>query len=330
MAHWKIRTTENILKSLLKHHMDVVANEVSLYYIDSADEALLLFAMQNFNEIFLKYALRNSIIGSNIMVSQDVIEAILKIFKRGTRSELLLNVMLFSDFTRWKQAELKNLLDMLKEIVSEEHERNRILLCYNPVLTIALACEFLDKIATNKNILRHECKLVKEKLMTLGSFIIDNIEDEKIEKVFLDADFRDRTVLKIATMNSFAPLCASDKVSVLLEEIWEGKKSYECDGQISDFSIIDYLATSRVQKVKDKRLTFGELVTQNFVVDIDHQKYWFQYKFRHHSIAYFFKKDFISATGMVILFQYINFVYLKLFHIDDFTGFTPTAQYLIA
>ena len=49
MAHWKLRTTENILKSLLKHHMDVVANEVSLYYIDSADEALLLFAMQNFN-----------------------------------------------------------------------------------------------------------------------------------------------------------------------------------------------------------------------------------------------------------------------------------------
>lgn len=66
--------------------------------------------------------------------------------------------------------------------------------------------------------------------MNLGQFIIDNIDDEKIEKVFLDADFRDRTILKIATMNEFAPLCASDKVSVLLEEIWEGKKTYECDG----------------------------------------------------------------------------------------------------
>lgn len=158
---------------------------------------------------------------------------------------------------------------MLKEIVTEEHERNRILLCYNPILAIALGCEFLDKIAQNKNIFKHECNIVKGKLMNLGEFIIDNTEDEKIEKVFLDADFKDRTVLKITTMNGFAPLCASDKVSVLLQEIWEGKKTYECDGQISDFSIIDYLATSRVQKVKGKRLTFKELITQNFVVDID-------------------------------------------------------------
>ena len=60
-------------------------------------------------------------------------------------------------------------------------------------------------------------------------------------------------------------------------------------------------------------------------MDIDQQKYWFQYKFRHHSIAYFFKKDFISALGMVILFQYINFVYLSLFKAEDFVGFTYEA-----
>jgi hypothetical protein len=40
--------------------------------------------------------------------------------------------------------------------------------------------------------------------MTLGKFIIDNIEDDKIEKVFTDSDFMDRTVLKIATMNEFS------------------------------------------------------------------------------------------------------------------------------
>jgi hypothetical protein len=66
--------------------------------------------------------------------------------------------------------------------------------------------------------------------MTLGKFIIDNIEDDKIERVFTDSDFMDRTVLKIATMNGFSELCISDKVGVLLEEIWQGKKTYECDG----------------------------------------------------------------------------------------------------
>lgn len=205
-----------------------------------------MFALHNFNESFLKYALRNSIIGQNLLVQPYVIQQILKIFKRGSRSELLLNVMLFSDFSRWEQANLRILLDMLKEIVSEEHEQNRILLCYNPILAIALASEFLNKIGENKNIFRHECNIVKTSLLELGSNIIENIEDEKIERVFLDSDFRDRTVLKIATMNEFGTLCESHKVSILLEEIWQGKKTYECDGDLDDFSIINYLATSKI------------------------------------------------------------------------------------
>jgi hypothetical protein len=51
---------------------------------------------------------------------------------------------------------------MLKDIVDSDIEQNRILLCYNPVLAIALGCEFLDKIGTNKNIFKHECKIAKE------------------------------------------------------------------------------------------------------------------------------------------------------------------------
>ena len=105
--------------------------------------------------------------------------------------------------------------------------------------------------------------------MILGENIIENLEDDKIEQVFLDKDFKDRTVLKIATQNEFAPLCVSDKVNVLLQEIWEGKNTYECDGSITDFSIINYLATSKISKVKGKRLSFKELVTQNFAVSID-------------------------------------------------------------
>jgi hypothetical protein len=35
--------------------------------------------------------------------------------------------------------------------------------------------------------------------LALGENIIDNIEDDKIEQIFLDIDFKDRTVLKIAT-----------------------------------------------------------------------------------------------------------------------------------
>jgi hypothetical protein len=225
--------------------------------------------LNNFNEAFLKYSLRNSIIGITLMTLPSVLDHILDLFAKGAKSELILNVLLFSDFTRWETVKLRSLLDMIGEMVTEEHEQNRIMLCYNPIMAIALGCEFLNQISANKNIFRHECNIVKNQLLTLGENIIDNIEDDKIEQVFLDKDFKDRTVLKIATQNEFAPLCVSDKVNVLLQEIWEGKNTYECDGSITDFSIINYLATSKFAKVKGKRLSLKELVTQNFAVAID-------------------------------------------------------------
>jgi len=44
---------------------------------------------------------------------------------------------------------------------------------------------------------------VKNRLMILGDKIVDNFDDDKIEKVFLDVDFKDRTILKIVTVNDF-------------------------------------------------------------------------------------------------------------------------------
>jgi hypothetical protein len=95
------------------------------------------------------------------MADPDVIEHILGLFEKKAKSELILNVLLFSDFTRWETIKMKTLLGMLEEMISEEHEQNRIMLCYNPIMTIALACEFLDKISSNKNIFRHECNISK-------------------------------------------------------------------------------------------------------------------------------------------------------------------------
>ena len=93
-----------------------------MFYIDYADRDLLIFALNNFNEAFLKYALRNSIIGINLMTSPSVLEHILDLFAKGAKSELILNVLLFSDFTRWETLKLKSLLDMLAEMITEEHE----------------------------------------------------------------------------------------------------------------------------------------------------------------------------------------------------------------
>ena len=71
-----------------------------------------------------------------------------------------------------------------------------------------------------KSIFRKECKSIMDKLMRLGNIIVNNLDNEKVEKIFLDSDFKDRTSLKIITSNSFVPLFSSIKLSILIEEIW--------------------------------------------------------------------------------------------------------------
>lgn len=57
----------------------------------------------------------------------------MNLFEAGSKTELILNVLLFADFSRWKQKVLRSFLDMIKEIITSGHEQNRILLCYNPI-----------------------------------------------------------------------------------------------------------------------------------------------------------------------------------------------------
>ena len=89
-------------------------------------------------------------------------------------------------------------------------------------------------------------------MIGLGRIIINNIEQEVISKIFLDIDFKDRTVIKIITTNGYADLMQSEKISILLEEIWVGKPTYECDGKLSDFSLLTFLSDAPVKKLPGK------------------------------------------------------------------------------
>ena len=78
------------------------------------------------------------------------------------------------------------------------------------------------------------------------------MDDEIIPKVFLDLDFKDRTVIKIITSNGYVPLMENEKVAILLEEVWVGKPTYECDGKLSDFSHLTFLMNAPVKKLPGK------------------------------------------------------------------------------
>ena len=112
--------------------------------------------------------------------------------------------------------------------------------------------------------LKHECKIVRLRMLILGDKILDNFDDQKLSKVFLDSDFKDRTLLKIITHNKFDKLFENYKVSVILEEIWQGKFTFECDGEIRDLSLLTHLAKSPVRRIKNQRFDFSNLIFNGF------------------------------------------------------------------
>ena len=104
---------------------------------------------------------------------------------------------------------------------------------------------------------------------------MENLDDDKVKKMFLDVDFRNRTLLKVVTYNGFAPIFASYKLNILLNEIWLGKGTLDCDGNYSDFSIMTWLCVHPTVKVPGKPMGLGTILTNHFRVGTQNQKYWF-------------------------------------------------------
>jgi hypothetical protein len=74
-----------------------------------------------------------------------------------------------------------------------------------------------------------------------------------------------------------------------------------------------FLLKSRTSHIKGREVKIRDLLVNGFNINIKELRFWFQYTFRRESIEYAFYKDFICATILVIIFQYINFQYLELF-----------------
>ena len=157
IASWGLKSSENFLLSLLINRQDVIATDedfIKLYQQDATFD-LMVFAIRNQNEVFLKFALSDSIFGSDFFENQKVREEILNNIELKAKTEFYLNILLFADFSRWPQRDLDLFITCLEEITSEAHEKNRIVLSYNPILTICLASCHLESIGEKISIFKH-------------------------------------------------------------------------------------------------------------------------------------------------------------------------------
>ena len=88
-------------------------------------------------------------------------------------------------------------------------------------------------------------------MLLFGQTIIEELEDDmvKIEQIFMEVDFLDRTVLKLITIEGYDSLLKDAKCNALLDQLWVGKASYDCDGRVTDYSMLSYLWGAPIKKL---------------------------------------------------------------------------------
>lgn len=89
--------------SLLINRQDVIAADKRFikHYGHDLTAELMVFAIRNQNEQFLRYALFNSLLGAELFLQPTVINEILSQLKTKAKTEFILNVVTFADFSRW-------------------------------------------------------------------------------------------------------------------------------------------------------------------------------------------------------------------------------------
>jgi hypothetical protein len=136
IVYWKIKTTENMLKALLINNADEAAIKYTHLYLDDVNMDLLLFCLNNTNQEFLRKALKDNIFTGQHLNDFNFINNVIRIFRHGTRIDLVLNVLGYMEFTKWTQAQLKDFVSISQSIIYEKFESNIIVLASNAVLSI--------------------------------------------------------------------------------------------------------------------------------------------------------------------------------------------------
>eukprot|EP00352_Strombidinopsis_acuminata_P004314 CAMPEP_0176394700 /NCGR_PEP_ID=MMETSP0126-20121128/42797_1 /TAXON_ID=141414 ORGANISM="Strombidinopsis acuminatum, Strain SPMC142" /NCGR_SAMPLE_ID=MMETSP0126 /ASSEMBLY_ACC=CAM_ASM_000229 /LENGTH=117 /DNA_ID=CAMNT_0017767093 /DNA_START=171 /DNA_END=524 /DNA_ORIENTATION=- len=117
--------------------------------------------------------------------------------------------------------------------------------------------------------------MISDRLQEFGSKLIDNMDDDIVKPLFMDKDFLGRNVLHLVTTNGYKKLMQDDKLAALLEELWVGTLSYECDGRVNEFSELSRLATSSIKRLPGEQIGVSELLGNSSSVNEGGENYWF-------------------------------------------------------
>lgn len=158
---WRIQSDENInnniIRCLLAHHLDIMAVDYMGVYNKLLNKDLLIYCIDHGNIYFLRNALLLAAFDKMLFREDLVILELLTILKRGYSTNFILNILSLIDISVWKNKRLKSLIEIINDYVDDKYARNRLLLTPNPLMSISIACELLNKIADSRRKFESEC-----------------------------------------------------------------------------------------------------------------------------------------------------------------------------
>jgi hypothetical protein len=150
VCKWYTYGDDDILRALLFHFQDEIVLEFCGYYKKFLTVPLFLYALQHGNKAFMQGALLMGAFDTQIFKEDEVIMALLAYFSDGSKTNYILNVLLLCDVTLWKNKWLKELINMFENFAGESYDKNRLMLSYNPMMSIALSADLLTKIGEGR------------------------------------------------------------------------------------------------------------------------------------------------------------------------------------
>ncbi len=198
ICNWMTLVKDNILEALLKGFFEEECLAFMGYYSSFLNKDLFLFALSNNNDLFMQKALLMGAFDKTELQEVEVIDNILANFEDGSKTNYILNILLLIGIDVWKNKSLKKLIDMFENFTCEDYLENRLILSYNPLMSIALTAEILTSIANTRKRFRDKCNDMLENLLSLGKMYAGKIEDEDLYRDLIsDTDFSGRSVLFI-------------------------------------------------------------------------------------------------------------------------------------
>lgn len=83
----------------------------------------MLFCIDNENAAFLKHALQETVFTVQMLTDPEVVEKLLSTIETGRKIELCFNILIYTDFSRWKQTDIKRLINQIIEFTKESDEK---------------------------------------------------------------------------------------------------------------------------------------------------------------------------------------------------------------